>query len=359
MKLKLVLISGISLALALALAGGAGWYAGRTVAASSASAAGPTAQANERSSIQVVNGETVVVVRPATQRASHIEVSPVSVLTERSAVSAYATVIDLQPLYDLHNRRAAARAEVDTLTAQAAASRAQYERSRILFADDRNISQKTLQDARSAMQVDEAKLRSAKAALAGLDATLREQFGNALANAASAPASGLFQRLLSGQASVLRVTLPASAGDAAPAEITVQLPDDKPVSVHKLSASPIADPAVQGSPWLYVAERTLAAGLRTSANAPTSNQTVSGLLIPERAVVWYGGQTWAYVQTSPDRFTRRYVASGDERNQGFVVTSGFRAGDQIVTQGAQLLLSEELKPQGIATTCKDPPECDD
>lgn len=92
---------------------------------------------------------------------------------------------------------------------------------------------------------------------------------------------------------------------------------------------------------------------------PTSSEAVSGLLIPAQAVVWYGGQTWAWVRTAPERFTRRYVPAGNEDDRGFMVTSGFHAGDQIVTQGAQLLLSEELKPQGIATACKDPPECDD
>jgi hypothetical protein len=83
------------------------------------------------------------------------------------------------------------------------------------------------------------------------------------------------------------------------------------------------------------------------------------LVIPESAVVWNGGQPWAYVQTTPDHFTRRYVSAGDEGEQGFLVNYGFHTGDRVVTQGAQLLLSEELKPQGIATACKDPPECDD
>jgi multidrug efflux system membrane fusion protein len=77
--------------------------------------------------------------------------------------------------------------------------------------------------------------------------------------------------------------------------------------------------------------------------------------------VWYGGQRWVYVRTAPTRFTRRFVAAtttytGD---QGLVVSSGLHAGDQVVIDGAQLLLSEELRPQGIATACKDPPECDD
>jgi multidrug efflux pump subunit AcrA (membrane-fusion protein) len=82
-------------------------------------------------------------------------------------------------------------------------------------------------------------------------------------------------------------------------------------------------------------------------------------VIPEAAVIWYGGQPWAYVRTAPDRFTRRYVPASSPGDRGFVVTSGFHAGDEVVIHGPQLLLSQELRPQGIATACKDPPECDD
>lgn len=209
------------------------------------------------------------------------------------------------------------------------------------------------------MQAAQAKLQSADAAQSALTATLRQQFGDALTRAAMAPQSGLFQRLLGGRAVVLRVTLPADDREDAPARITVDAPDDQRVSAQKLSASPQGDPAVQGSPWFYAAGRALPVGTRTTAHVPSSNQSTSALVIPERAVVWYGGQPWAYVRTAPDRFTRRYVPAANENDQGFVATSGFHAGDAVVTQGAQLLLSEELKPQGIATACKDPPECDD
>ena len=106
MKPKLVLILLIS----LALAGGAGWYISRTLAAQGASMTAPSKQSAEHPTVQIVNGETVVIVRPAIQRASHIAVSPLAAVTERSYISAYATVIDLQPLYDLHDRRATAKA---------------------------------------------------------------------------------------------------------------------------------------------------------------------------------------------------------------------------------------------------------
>ncbi|WP_176317906.1 metal transporter [Burkholderia vietnamiensis] len=354
MKLRLILLSVIS----LAFASGAGWYIYQAVHDPGASTTAD-APSSPPSAVQTVNGETVVVVSPEAQRASHIEVAPLATVTSQSGISADATVIDLQPLFDLRNRLASARANVDTLTAQAVSSRTQYQGSRTLYADDRNVSLKSLQAAQSAMQGDDAKLQSARVTPAGLEGTVRQQFGDALANATAAPASKLFQRLQSGQAVVLRVTLPASFGMAPPERIVVGTTDGRWVPAQRLSASPLADPAVQGNPWLYIADAALPANLRTSARVPTSSQAVSGLMIPQRAVVWYGGQTWAYVRTAPGRFTRRYVPAGTEGDHGFMVTSGFHAGDQIVTQGAQLLLSEELKPQGIATACKDPPECDD
>ncbi|EEA03530.1 metal ion efflux membrane fusion protein family, putative [Burkholderia sp. H160] len=355
MKLRLILAGVLS----LALCAGAGWYIINQVidgsGASTATAAHPPAPP----AVQTVNGETVVVVSAEAQRAGHIEVAPLSAVTSRSGISADAAVIDLQPFFDLRNRLASARADVDTFTAQATSSRTQYESSRTLFADDRNISQKTLLAAQSAMQGDAAKLQSARVTLDGLHGTMLQQFGDALANAATAPASALFRRLQAGQSVVLRVTLPSSFGTPPPVRIAIDTPNGGTVPAQRLSASPLVDPSVQGTPWLYVADAALPANLRTSARVPTSSEAVAGLLIPEHAVVWYGGQTWAYVRTAQDRFTRRYVPAGIEGDRGFIVTSGFRAGDQIVTQGAQLLLSEELKPQGIATACKDPPECDD
>ncbi|HDR9482336.1 TPA: metal transporter [Burkholderia aenigmatica] len=353
MKRRLFFLSVIS----VALVAGAGWYIYRTLGpgASAPVAAAPTAQPT----VQTVNGETVVVVPPDEQRASRIEVTPLAAAVVRSGRTAYATVVDLQPLFDLRNRLATAIADRDTARELAATSQAQYERSRTLFADDRNVSQKALQDAQAAAQTARAKLQSADAAQGSLAATMRQQFGDVLTNAAMAPQSVLFQRLLAGQAVVVRVTLPPDDADTAPERIAIDGPDGQPVTAQKLSASPQGDPAVQGNPWLYAAARALPVGTRTSAHVPGANPAASALAIPDRAVVWYGGQPWVYVRTALDRFTRRAVPADSAGDQGFDVTTGFHAGDAVVTQGAQLLLSEEQKPQGIATVCKDPPECDD
>ncbi|GGD74270.1 efflux RND transporter periplasmic adaptor subunit [Caballeronia grimmiae] len=352
MKYRLLFFGAIS----IVLAAGASWYICEAFHAEPAATATQTASP---SSVQTVNGETVVTVSPDIQRASHIEVAPLAPITVQPDSPAWATVVDLQPLFDLRNRLASARADLDTLTAQAANSHTQYERSSVLFEDDRNVSQKSLQDAGAVMQADQAKLKSAKAAVSGLEATIRQQFGDALARASTNSSSDLFQRLLSGSTAVLRVTLPAGFNGGAPARITVDGVGGQSIAATKLSASPLADPSVQGSPWFYATDRALPVGTRTGAHVPTSAAASQMLVVPDAAVIWYGGQPWAYVQTAQDHFTRRYLPSGNESAHGILVTTGFHAGDRVVTQGAQLLLSEEQKPQGIGTACKDPPECDD
>lgn len=351
MKPRLIMFSAVL----LALLAGAGWFGYRASVVAATNMAAPSALPG----VQTINGETVVTVSPEARRASHIEVAPLVTTTSQTEVTGYATVIDLRMLFDLHDRLARAHADVAAVSAQLANSRAQYQRSRTLFDDDRNVSQQSLQDAQSAMRVDEARLASAHATSNGLEGELRQQFGETLADATTSSHDKLFPRLVSGRSVVLRVTLPPGVGMVPPARIGIDAPNGHHVSAQRLSASPIADPVAQGTPWFYVVDDALPANWRMSAQLPTSSRALSGWLIPARAVVWYGGQTWVYVRTARDRFTRRQVPAKDERDQGFIVTSGFHAGDAVVTQGAQLLLSEELKPQGIATACKDPPECDD
>lgn len=339
------------LAVSVVLVAAAGWYVYRILGTETAAPA-PAVPAQR---VQVVNGETVVVIGSDGQRASRIEVAPLAPTTVTPQIAAYGSVIDLQPLFDLRNRLVAARADRESARAQANASRAQYERTRALFEDDRNVSQKSLQDAGAAMVTDHTKLQAAEAAATALNTALHQQFGSAVARAASAPDSPLLQRLANGQAVLLRVTLPA--GVTAPSDISIDVPGESPLPARKVSASPQADPAVQGRPYFYVASHALPVGTRVTAHVAQTGSPTSGLLVPESAIVWFGGERWVYVRTAPNRFTRRYLASPLTTDRGVIVTGGLRPDDQVVGQGAQLLLSEELRPQGPGTQCKDP-ECD-
>lgn len=70
-------------------------------------AAGPAAKAPASAGsrpVSVINGVTVVAVKAAVQRQSGIRTEPLVAASHRTEETAYATIIDLQPLIDLRWR---------------------------------------------------------------------------------------------------------------------------------------------------------------------------------------------------------------------------------------------------------------
>jgi len=333
--------------------GAGGWFLYQAWSPKSA----PLPAQAEGARVDIVNGEAVVTVPADMQRAAHILVGPLAHAQVRSEVLAYASVVDPQPLFDLGTRLAAARAERDAARTQASVSAAQAGRMQTLFQDDRNASEKNLQDARAAAQSDQVKLAASEATLAGLEVGARQQFGETLARAVATPGTGPWRQLVAGQAAVLRVVFPSM--DAAPDRLAVDAPEGGQLTARKLSAAPQVDPMLQGATWFYLVAAALPAGTRTVAHAVSGLQGKAGVLVPNTAIIWYGDTRWAYVKIAGERFTRRLVQAVAPATGGVLVTDGLHAGEQVVTRGAALLLSEEQRPRGVATQCKDPPECDD
>ena len=350
--------AALSLFAALMVLAAAGWYGYHALIGGDRGLPRPSAAA-QAAPAHSDTGEPVVVVKANAQRASGIKVASLATSTVSTRQIAYVTVLDLKPLFDLHNSYATARANHDATKVQADTSAAQYERQRSLYQDSHAASQKSMQDAQAAMNNDEAKLKATDIALNDLAANAREQFGDALAAAVTDKSSDLFTKLAQQKAAVLLVSFPPDRPSQAPSEITVDGPQHQPIAASKMSVAPQADPSVQGNSYLYLASEPLPLGTRTIARASSGGEHAQGLFIPDSAVVWYGGQQWAYVKADAERFVRRPINSATSAANGLIVTGGFKAGDPVVVQGAQLLLSQELKPKDITTECKDPPECDD
>lgn len=310
----------------------------------------------EELQVQTVNGATVLTVPAAMQRASGIVATPLAAATLQPEQTGYGTVLDPQPLFELGNRLSIARAERDAVHAQAEASAAQAARAQMLFRDDRNVSQKAMQDAQAAAHADQARLASANSTCATIAATIRQQFGAALAAAAETQ-SALWRQLTAGQSSLVRITFAGGAA-APPDKVSLAAATGRSVDARKLSAAGQVDPMLQGASYVYMVAPALPAGMRTLVHA-ASGPGKAGVLIPDSAIVWYGDTRWVYLRDAGQRYTRRLVEAAIPAAGGLLSAQGLRAGDLVVTQGAALLLSEEQRPRGIATQCKDPPECDD
>jgi hypothetical protein len=77
----------------------------------------------------------------------------------------------------------------------------------------------------------------------------------------------------------------------------------------------------------------------------SSKNSSNGVIIPNSAVVWYGGKPWVYRKTGNDQFSRLPINTDVEVENGWFSQGSLKPNDMIVTSGVQLLLSEEFKSQ--------------
>lgn len=347
---------------ALALAGAAG-YALRghlpaadapVAAAEAASAASPTPVVTK------VNGVTTVTLDAATQAGNGIRAQPLDAALYHDEAVASAVVVDLQPLIGLRTRYAAAATERTTAAALQGAARQEYERDRALYAQDQNVSLKTLQAAQAAEHAASARAEAATRALADLRGALRTQYGDTLAQWAVDPKSVAFQRLLDHRDVLVQVTAPLGTAGADAPRIEVAGTDNRRQFASFVARAQQVDAALAGTGAIYrtAASPATANGARLQAFVPRGDgSAAAGVVVPADALVWFGGQPWAFVQTTPERFARVPVATGAPMSGGYFVRQGIQPGARVVVSGAQLLLSEELKPRTAGSACKDP-ECD-
>lgn len=307
--------------------------------------------------VSIVNGLTIITLDTATQMQSGLRAESLSSISHHTEMTAYGTVLDVQPLLDLRTRFMLTQADVVAAKTAIAVSRQEYERNHILYQDNQNVSLKTYQAAQAAYLADKAKMNVAQRISENIRGAARQQFGEPLGHWTLDPHSSQFEKLLNRQEVLLRISMHAGDPIQAPDTIQIAANNTQRLSAYLVSASPQNDPAIQGNAFIYRTAAPIAAGTNIVAYLPTSGETTEDIFIPARAIVWYGGQPWAYVQTAPDRFARRPIAQHAPLDGGFFVSEGIKAGERVVVSGAQLLLSEELRPPPGSPACKDP-ECD-
>ena len=70
---------------------------------------------------------------------------------------------------------------------------------------------------------------------------------------------------------------------------------------------------------------------------------MAGIFVPTAAVVQWQGLPWVYVQHGAAAYVRVRIDGSHPVPGGWITAMGVAAGDTIVVQGAQVLLSEEFR----------------
>ena len=292
-------------------------------------------------------GAAIVTLSAEAQKASGISVEALKSASHQSELVNYGSVVGIEPLTDLRARYLAARADANVVRASIANTQQDYQRLQALNRDNRNVSDRAVQVAEAAWKADEAKLAAADTLAVGIRDNMRQQWGDTLTRWATGGQGGSLARLLSHEEALIQVALPFD--EPRPEQISaIQIipagSHGKPVAASYVGPSPQTDVTIQGRTYFFRAPaRELRAGMRVEAHVRLQGKQAEGVVVPSNAVVWYAGKAWAYLKQNGDKFVRRPVSTTQESDDGWFNSTGFKQGDEVVTSGTQLLLSEELK----------------
>jgi hypothetical protein len=272
-----------------------------------------------------------VTVDAAEQARLGVIVTKLSEVPAPSGSPTTARVLDPAPLLALDGELAAASASLD-------ASRAEAERTRQLFNEDRTASAHSLEMATAQAQADRQRVESARRRIA-------LEWGDGIANLAPERRTGLLGDLAQVRAELIRVELPL--GMAAPkrdSAVAIRIDPDSPeLQALVLGTLPEADPRLQTRGLLVElrgSDANLAIGRMLLARI-AGRDSAMGVLLPRSALIRKDSRVWAYVQTAPTTFMRREVTEYQPVAEGWFVRRGFAAGDALVTAGAASLFAIE------------------
>ena len=121
---------------------------------------------------------------------------------------------------------------------------------------------------------------------------------------------------------------------------------NKAHKAEQISVAALTETAAQGESYYFqTSDKNIITGMNVTVWIPEQNVQMTGVIIPESALIWYMDQALVYVKTDGKTFSRRILEHYSASADGYFITGTIKPGEQIVTKGAQMLLSEELRGQ--------------
>lgn len=280
------------------------------------------------------------------QQTAGIKTQRLQATTQQSELTAQGLVSNLEPLLMLRQQYLSAQAQQDSAQARYQEANLNLSRTQNLHQHD-IVSTRRLQEQQAQWQNDKAHLATSRYQQQTIIDASRLQWGDKLTRWFTQNNNQQAEQFLNHRAQLLQITLPANT--LLPAKVQTIAVDthgrrEQAISATLISAAPQVDPITQGERYFFKAEgQKLAYGAHIQAWIPLGNEKNSGVIIPETAIVWHLGQAFVFIKAEDGTFKRRLLPALNQSEGGYFVSNGFAPTEEIVTTGAQTLLSQELK----------------
>ena len=297
----------------------------------------------------VATGKMMVRINDEIGDYSGIDVQPLVKTRFSPESKALAKVVALRPLLQLHARYNQALSALNIRKVAQQSAKQELARLTSLAKKIGSVATKNVTAAQVTLKMENAKLQGLRFDLQAIKEEGMQTWGETVAGWVLAKNSKEWQRLLSHQDSLLLLTLPADSTLAADVSFIHIARNGSRLQARKayyVSPALTTDQGIQRETYFFkTATGKLRVGMNLDAWLPTSNTSLSGVYIPDQAIVWNDGQAWVYVQRGDDLYQRRLLHAAIPAIGGLFVQQGLVAGDKLVMRGAQMLLSEEFKWQ--------------
>lgn len=281
------------------------------------------------------------------QERGGIEAAAPKEIAYQEQARAYGVILPLDRFVTLYNSAIAAMQQLKAAEAKLDASRTANVRAQKLLKVFPTAAAQA-ETAQAAESIDRAAVDTARAQVDAIRNTAVLEWGAVLGPGLAAR-SALAESLVGRKACLVQVTLQPGIAAAAPAQLDITLGNGETAKADLVSPATQADPKIASASYFYVMPVTAStlAGATVAAVLPKGEPKPS-VVIPASAVVWMAGRPWVYIKTSAETFERKAIESDavPAADGGYIVAkSRWPADRQIVTAGAQALLSEETKSQ--------------
>ena len=300
------------------------------------------------SEIQKDAGQPIVRLDTKAQKLSGIETLILKPASHHAEFTAYGKAINIQSLLALRNRYLLALTERSSAKAKFKQAEQNIDRQQDLYrhgvSSKRNLQEQQAQWQAYKAQVDATDFQGK----AIIDEALLN-WGKELTDWALSSNSTRLGAFLSGRQTLLQITLPANKhlpDSIQTIYIEVSGNRSKAHKAELISIAAQTDTAAQGESYYFqTGDKNIITGMNVTAWIPEANEQMAGVIIPKSALIWYMDQALVYLKTSEETFRRRTLDHYSVLAGGYFIPDAIKPGEQIVSKGAQMLLSEEMRGQ--------------
>lgn len=292
-------------------------------------------------------GDTLVL-DAASQALAGIRSQPLQAARRQPETTAYGTVLSPEPLLAVRQQFLAASAQQAGARSRFSEAEHNLNRTRDLHRQD-IVSTRRLQEQQAIRDADQANLAANSYQQQLIAANSRLTWGDTLTEWFTRPQHKAAAELLEHRAQLLQITLPAGSR-LEPGVDRIQVDPagqrQTALSAELISAAPQADPVTLGQRYFFkCGQCRWPLGAHVTAWLPSGPAGEPGVDLPQSALVWHMGQAWVFVKTDATHFSRRPLAAHAGNGPNYFVDEGLHPGEEVVTAGAQTLLSQMLKAQ--------------